>query len=721
MTSVASRNLFDLLVDNEDVDPIVQEKESSKKESTTTVVVQKKVDRSRATPKEARIRHEYPQRGGFKAAPTNNRNEDTRSGAAPRDRNVGPRLSGRRGEEGDYPNRTGRGARSSERGRGGGRGGGNRRGREFDRHSGTGKYDSEKKENQAWGNPAVWDNNEPTWSGETKENDAPATSSWNEDEKQNDNWGGANGHESNANAKGETPVGESGANENENPTTGWDDNKAESKEWEMLKEETTTAGGETTAPVAEQEVVKTYDEFLAEKAQKALDLSLPEARKPNEGVDDSQWKDAVPLEKDDEDVLFAGKEQAYRLKSKKSKAKNYLEIETTFDRPGANFPRGRGRGRGGGSRGGRGERRDNRDGRERDRRDNYRERENYDNENRDNRRRGGRGEVILVQYHVVSKHWNRAARTDEIAKKIEEFFAPKNFFNKFTTLDFFLGTSNEDERRYLLLSEDSVKTIRLGLETFTSASFSSMPSSHYTYSDVVRVSVNAPSMFNKVTKDIQKYNKGVRTALKLRGMKNMWEKARNMIQEKKNLFMAVDVESYERDHSCILEVGWSMYDSKNDLIMDRHFCVTDYRHLRNGQFVPDMKDRFTFGTSVWANQKTIKDEFTKDLESQLGSVVLVGHDIKTDVKYLESMGIDVSSVIERFDTADMNAARVGKPNERINLGRLLDELDIENYSLHNAGNDAHYTLRLFLELCKLPLAPPEEPNASQPISDDDWI
>ncbi|CAG8649776.1 18778_t:CDS:2, partial [Racocetra fulgida] len=560
-----------------DVDPIVPEKESSKKEPATTVVVQKKVDRSRASPKEARIRHEYPQ-------------------PAPRDRNVGPRLSGRR-EEGEYPsNRALRGARPSERGRGRG---GNRRGREYDRHSGT--------ENQSWGHATTsWENNETldnSWGGETKENDAPA-SSWDDSEKPGPNengWGdGANGqnaHESNANEGGsnwDAPVEagenwESGVNENENSTA---EDKAEFKSREVKEE--AAADDETTAAVVE----KTFDEYLAEKAQKVLDLSLPEARKPNEGVDDSQWKDAVPLEKDDEDVLFAGKEQAFRLKSKKSKAKNYLEIEPTYDRP-ANFPRGRGRGRGGGPRGGR-ERRDNRDGRERDRRDNYRD--NYDSENRDNRRRGG-------------------------------------------------GTSNEDERRHLLLSEDSVRTIRSGLELYTSTSFSSMPTSHYSYSDVVRVSINAPSMYNKVTKDIQKYNKGVRAAVKLRGMKNMWEKARNMIQEKKYLFIAVDVESYERDHSCILETSekWTIRSGHERSI-----------HLWN------------------------HNEFMKDLESQKGNVVLVGHDIKTDVKYIESMGMDVSSVIERFDTADMNAARVGKPNERINLGRLLDELDIENYSLHNA-------------------------------------
>jgi hypothetical protein len=196
-------------------------------------------------------------------------------------------------------------------------------------------------------------------------------------------------------------------------------------------------------------------------------------------------------------------------------------------------------------------------------------------------------------------------------------------------------------------------------------------------------------------------------------MKDSWERAQSMFKEKKYLFVAVDVESYERDHSCILEVGWSMFDSKKNSFMDRHFCVSEYKYLSNGQFVPDRKDRFSFGKTVWANLKRIGSEIVGDLteETVKGNVVFIGHDIQMDVKYLESMDVDVKGVIkpvDYFDTAEMNAARVGKPYERINLGRLLDDLDIENYCLHNAGNDAHYTLLLFLELCKLPLQPPEE-------------
>jgi len=385
MASVASRNPFDLLGESTDLET-VKEVEPATKEQP--VVVQKKVDRSRASPKEARIRHEYPQRGGHKPSASNRNNEDTRSGA-PRDRNVGPRLSGRReeggggGGGGDYhPTRTSRGARPNDRGRGG-RGG--RRGREYDRHSGTGRH--EKKENQGWGKPteAPWDNG-PT--------ESP---SWNDTNNANASWGD-NANDTNAGNWGDNKTAEDNNNwdagvvteVNNTSNDAWNANEnAENSNWvqqpetietwngdEGAKNEDTAANGSTPAPPEPEENHKTLDEYLSEKAQKSIDISLPEARKPNEGVDDSQWKDAVPLEKDDDDdFLFTGKEQSYRLKNKKNKSKTFVEITQTFERPGGGSTRGRGRGRGGRG-GGRGDGRDRRD-------------NNY--EDRDNRRRGGGG------------------------------------------------------------------------------------------------------------------------------------------------------------------------------------------------------------------------------------------------------------------------------------------------------------------------------------------
>lgn len=333
-------------------------------------------------------------------------------------------------------------------------------------------------------------------------------------------------------------------------------------------------------------------------------------------------------------------------------------------------------------------------------------------------------EVPLFQFRSISKFWKKSVKNDELAKKIDTYFTPSYFFARHATLEFFLGegVGPNDGHRFLLLSEDSVNSVRAELESFISSTLSNVPILHAgSYQNVEAIFIDSPKAYIKITKETDKHNKKVRMEARLCKMKSKWEQARSMYREKKYLFAAVDVESFERDHSCILEVGWSMFNSRTGLYMDRHFCTTEYKHLKNGKFVSDMKDRFSFGKTVWANSKTIADEIVKDLteEQEKGNVVFVGHGVEMDLKYLENMGVNVSEDIrpvEIFDTAEMNAARVGKPHERINLGKLLDELNIENYSLHNAGNDAHYTLFLFLELCKLPFQPPDETSVSQPAS-----
>ncbi|CAM0136847.1 hypothetical protein VKS41_007428 [Umbelopsis sp. WA50703] len=122
---------------------------------------------------------------------------------------------------------------------------------------------------------------------------------------------------------------------------------------------------ETEAAVEEEpeEETKTLEEYLASK--KAAAPGLPEARKPNEGADDAKWKDAVALEKPDEEDFFGGKGQSLKQKNKTKKEKVHVEIEQRFveenKRGGFRGERGgRGGNRGGqrgGQRGGRGQRR----------------------------------------------------------------------------------------------------------------------------------------------------------------------------------------------------------------------------------------------------------------------------------------------------------------------------------------------------------------------------
>ena len=66
------------------------------------------------------------------------------------------------------------------------------------------------------------------------------------------------------------------------------------------------AAEDASAEAAEpEEQVKTLEEYLAEKANKSLKVSLPEARKANEGSQpDKKFENAVALVKEEEPDFF---------------------------------------------------------------------------------------------------------------------------------------------------------------------------------------------------------------------------------------------------------------------------------------------------------------------------------------------------------------------------------------------------------------------------------
>jgi len=132
---------------------------------------------------------------------------------------------------------------------------------------------------------------------------------------------------------------------------------------------------------------KSYDEYLAEQAEKKLKLGggVPEARKPNEGrKPDKKWEAAKPLPQGEgNEEYFAGKgEKAKREKQRKEK--NVLDVDLRYVEPSS----GRGDRGGRGGRGGRGDYRGGERGRGRGRGDSYRGR--GDGEFRGGYR-GGRG------------------------------------------------------------------------------------------------------------------------------------------------------------------------------------------------------------------------------------------------------------------------------------------------------------------------------------------
>lgn len=185
------------------------------------------------------------------------------------------------------------------------------------------------------------------------------------------------------------------------------------------------------------------------------------------------------------------------------------------------------------------------------------------------------------------------------------------------------------------------------------------------------------------------------------------------------IFVSVDVESYERNHALITEIGISTLDTADLFLVPpgvdgkywhckiraQHLIILENRHLVNWEFVSGCPDRFDYGTSEIIRLADahlhLKAAFTPS--SHVGTdgkkVILLGHDVNSDISYMKKLGFDPTPYVwETVDSAYLY--RTWKQDHNIsNLGRILDDFDMVAWHPHNAGNDAYYTIMAMLAVC----------------------
>lgn len=258
--------------------------------------------------------------------------------------------------------------------------------------------------------------------------------------------------------------------------------------------------------------------------------------------------------------------------------------------------------------------------------------------------------------------------------------------------------------------------------------------------------------------------------------------------DREPIFISVDVESNERSHNQITEIGVSTLDTRDLVaippgeggmnwlakIRSRHFRISEYSHVVNRDFVSGCPDKFEFGESEWvclkeaakmidscfqppysANADTLMLNVTRERNSNMDStdsddgggvlldpvladfnnfqqnqgglvkeprnIILLGHDTQADVAYLRSLGCTTFGAqtpnteatygelgsehgqsagirfLEALDTATLFRAFKREPHNR-SLGHILVEFGLTGWHLHNAGNDAYYTMQCMIGL-----------------------
>lgn len=158
-----------------------------------------------------------------------------------------------------------------------------------------------------------------------------------------------------------------------------------------------------------------------------------------------------------------------------------------------------------------------------------------------------------------------------------------------------------------------------------------------------------------------------------------------------------DLLAFEFAHHHLLEFGFTTYDLMENKIETEHIIISDNLHLKNGRYVPNNRERFNFGESRLMSLTDTK-KYAQKILSAPGSC-LIGHNIGADLDFLNvSFGYQVSLPV--YDTQTMFQELV-LDQSLVGLSRMLNHLEIPYMYLHNAGNDAYYTLLAFLKLTKI--------------------
>ncbi|KAI1469361.1 uncharacterized protein F4812DRAFT_326799 [Daldinia caldariorum] len=187
-------------------------------------------------------------------------------------------------------------------------------------------------------------------------------------------------------------------------------------------------------------------------------------------------------------------------------------------------------------------------------------------------------------------------------------------------------------------------------------------------------------------------------------------------------FIAVDVEVWELSPLAVTEVGLAVLDTRDiadtlsgadghgwfPLIKSYHFIIEENKHMVNHRFVNGRPMSFNFGVSEFISRNHVNRAIGKiigdDKSDDQRPVILVGHDVDRDLEYITKLGYNIWKVPQVIQTThnpidtlpmfyQFKDSGIGR-----SLGAMCEYFNLSYYNLHNAGNDATYTLQAMIAM-----------------------
>ena len=185
------------------------------------------------------------------------------------------------------------------------------------------------------------------------------------------------------------------------------------------------------------------------------------------------------------------------------------------------------------------------------------------------------------------------------------------------------------------------------------------------------------------------------------------------------VFICIDIEAFEGTRNVMTEIGISSLDTRDlagimpdirgrnwfNRVRARHFRIREHSGYVNGQYVQGCPDRFekSFGESEWVAladvAKAMSSCFNPPFCAQRGAglpgpeveksprnIILVGHDVASDVDFLRRAGYDIKNlpnVVEILDTVHLFQA-LKHESQAASLATVLQDVGVDAWNLHNA-------------------------------------
>lgn len=310
---------------------------------------------------------------------------------------------------------------------------------------------------------------------------------------------------------------------------------------------------------------------------------------------------------------------------------------------------------------------------------------------------------LLLAKDVFVRHFEPNDRKD-----IAKMFTINHIFDTMHAQNFYM---NKNFAASILIDEDTLQKIHLSARVKFGRSFEL--SDFYKKSEPFEASVhdhfkvkNATEVIDHIKehtkKDyVQKIIKLKKDASKI-ASRNREIVHRNMIRKMdKDIYskkvVAIDFEYFNMD---AFEFGIATYDK--GMTSHAHFLVEE--NYKNKKTSPDLQFKFNFGETSIIREEKIPEIVAHFLDK---ADVLVLHSYCNDYLLLCKYGLDLDShpTLKMADTSFFYSKNFADSlSEEKTLKKILHSFEIDCTNMHNSGNDAAYTLQLFMKMHEIELS-----------------